>query len=64
MTIRTTDNITKKSVDLKLYNINPGLLMGQLLKDAEKISINKKIKEPHKVIEELKKTKLWPKESL
>ena len=61
--IKNKDPILK-SEHLKLYNINPGLLMGQLLKDAEKISINKKIKEPHKVIEELKKTKLWPKESL
>ena len=58
--IKNRDPILK-SDHLKLYNIHPGILMGQLLKEAEKISINKKIKDPHKIIEELKKTKLWPK---
>ena len=50
-----------KSDHLKLYNIKPGPLMGQLLKEAEKISINQKLLDPHKVIQELKKSSLWKK---
>ncbi len=51
-----------KSDHLKLSSIKPGMLMGTLLKEGEKISINKKIFDPHKVIELLKKTKFWPKD--
>ncbi|NGX27995.1 MAG: CCA-adding enzyme [Candidatus Anoxychlamydiales bacterium] len=50
-----------KSDHLKLCNVKPGILMGQLLKEGEKISINKKLTDPHKIIEELKKMKFWPK---
>ncbi|NGX34536.1 MAG: CCA-adding enzyme [Candidatus Anoxychlamydiales bacterium] len=58
--IKNNDPVVK-SDHLKLCNIKPGILMGQLLKEAEKISINKKILDPYKVIEELKKLKIWPK---
>ncbi|MBN2479026.1 MAG: CCA tRNA nucleotidyltransferase [Parachlamydiales bacterium] len=54
-------NPVLKSENLKLCNIEPGILMGSLLKEGEKISINKNLTDPYQVIEELKKTKLWPK---
>jgi len=60
--IKNNDPVVK-SDHLKLYNINPGILMGRLLKEAEKISINKKLLDPHKIIEELKKLKIWLKKN-
>lgn len=50
-----------KSSHLQLYNIKPGKLMGSLLKEAEKISVNGQITDVHKIIRTLKKTKIWPK---
>lgn len=58
--IKDNDPIVK-SDHLMLCGIKPGILMGQLLKEAEEISINKKLIDPNKVIEELKKSKIWPK---
>lgn len=48
------------SYDLKKAGIESGRIMGQLLKEGEKISIEKDIKEAEKVIEQLKLTDLWP----
>jgi len=56
-----TNNPVLKSEHLKLCDIKPGILMGQLLKEGMKISINKKLLDPHEIIKELKKTSLWPK---
>ena len=61
--IKNNDPVVK-SDHLKLCNIKPGILMGQLLKESIKISINKKLLDPQKVIEELKKLKIWPKNPL
>ncbi len=61
--IKNNDPVVK-SDHLKLFNIKPGILMGQLLKESIKISINKKLLDPHKVIKELKKLKIWPKNNL
>jgi len=58
--IKNKDPVVK-SDHLKLCGIQPGILMGKLLEEAEKISINQKLLDPHNVIEKLKKTKLWPK---
>ena len=60
--IKNNDPIVK-SDHLKLCNIKPGILMGQLLKEAIKISINKNLLDPNKIIDELKKLKIWPKKS-
>lgn len=57
--IKNNDPVVK-SDHLKLYNIKPGVLMGQLLKESIKISINQKLLDPHKVIHELKELKIWP----
>jgi len=58
--IKNNDPIVKAE-HLKMCHINPSKLMGQLLQEAEKISINQKILDPLKVIDELKKSPLWPK---
>ncbi len=58
--IKNKDPIVK-SEHLKLHNIKPDKLMGQLLKEAEKISVNQKKIDVHEIIEILKKTKYWPK---
>ena len=49
-----------KAAHLKELNIEDGKLMGELLKEAEKISINKNISDPSNVIKELKKSPIWP----
>jgi poly(A) polymerase len=54
-------NPVVKASHLISYEISPGPLMGQLLKEAEKISINEKIKDPETIIKMLKKLPLWPK---
>lgn len=48
------------SSDLKQAGIQPGKQMGALLKEAERISINKHIYEPAQVIDHLRQTSLWP----
>lgn len=40
--------------------IAPGKSMGQLLKEAERISINEKLENPQDVISKLKKSPYWP----
>lgn len=47
--------------DLENVGIMAGILMGKLLKEAEKIAIIEKIEDCATVIEKLKKTDLWPK---
>ncbi|MFA6119491.1 MAG: CCA tRNA nucleotidyltransferase [Parachlamydiales bacterium] len=58
--IKNNDPVLK-SDHLKMHHINPGIMMGKLLLEGEKISTNKKIFNPLEIIEELKKTNLWPK---
>lgn len=47
--------------DLEQEGISPGILMGKLLKEAEKIAILEKIEDCAAVIKTLKKSDLWPK---
>ena len=47
--------------DLEKENIPAGVLMGKLLKEAEKIAILEKIEDPAIVIGKLKTLDLWPK---
>lgn len=49
------------SADLKKEGIKPGVRMGALLKEAERISINEKIYDSESIILKLKKGPLWPK---
>jgi tRNA nucleotidyltransferase/poly(A) polymerase len=48
-----------KSIDLKNENIKEGPLMGKLLKEAEKNSIEEKIEDKETIISKLKKSSLW-----
>jgi poly(A) polymerase len=41
--------------------IQPGVLMGKLLKEAERIAINENLDEANEVLQRLKKHPLWPK---
>lgn len=52
-----------KAEDLIKQNIKPGILLGQLLKQGEKIAINENISDKKSLIEALKKTDLWPSDS-
>ncbi|MBN1914951.1 MAG: CCA tRNA nucleotidyltransferase [Parachlamydiales bacterium] len=45
---------------LQKLHILPGKIMGELLREAEKISIEKKLCDPEKVLILLQTTKLWP----
>ncbi len=47
------------SKHLKNAGILPGIQMGKLLQEAEKISINEDLNDPNLVIEKLKKSSLW-----
>ena len=47
------------SKDLIDLGIKPGVQMGDILKEAEKISINEKIDKKDKIIEKLKKLDIW-----
>lgn len=49
-----------KSKDLLEAGIAPGTIMGKLLREAEKISINEHLNDPKTVISKLKKGPLWP----
>lgn len=49
-----------KSDDLKNAGIEPGPLMGQLLQEAERISINEQIHEPTPILTRLKELPIWP----
>jgi poly(A) polymerase len=57
--IKNNDPIVKSS-DLIKLGIKPGPLMGKILKEAEKISINKKLLNPKEIIAILQKQKIWP----
>jgi hypothetical protein len=50
-----------KSNHLLEVGIQPGVTMGLLLKEADRISINEQFHEPAQVIEFLQKSPLWPK---
>lgn len=58
--IKNKDPIVKAE-HLMLHHIKAGKIMGQLLNEAEKISINQKILDVHNIIEILKKSEFWPK---
>ncbi len=58
--IKDKDPLIKAS-HLISEGIEPGPLMGKLLTQAEKISINDKIEDPKKIILLLKTSPLWPK---
>ena len=47
------------SEHLKKEGILPGIKMGKLLHEAEKISINEDLNNPNLVIEKLKKSDIW-----
>jgi poly(A) polymerase len=49
-----------KSDDLIKAGIKPGVQMGLLLKEADRIAINEQIDVPLPILERIKKTSLWP----
>lgn len=49
------------SAHLFSFGIKPGKVMGILLKEAERIAINQKIKDPQIVLHALQSSSLWPK---
>lgn len=57
--IRNKDPLVKSHHLLK-EGISPGITMGLLLKEGEKISINQGLQNPQEVIGKLKTTHLWP----
>lgn len=50
-----------RSEDLMKEGIKPGIKMGQLLKEAERISVNQGIENREDILQELKKNPLWKK---
>lgn len=48
------------SADLMNEGVKPGKIMGQLLHEAEEISINQRIDDKRKILELLKKSSHWP----
>ena len=54
-------NPVVKSNDLLAAGIKPGVAMGLLLKEADRIAINEQLHEPLPIIERLKELPLWPK---
>lgn len=50
-----------KSEELRKYGIGQGILMGELLKKGEEISINHNYSDVNLVIQKLKELPLWPK---
>lgn len=58
--IKTQDPVVKSN-DLMTQGIRPGVNMGKLLTEAERIAINEQIHEPAPIIERLKEMPLWPK---
>lgn len=45
---------------LREAGIHPGALMGDLMKEGEKIAINQDLHDPHVVLEKLIETSIWP----
>jgi poly(A) polymerase len=58
--IRKRDPVVK-SDQLLAEGIKPGVVMGQLLKEADRISINEQLHEPSLIIQRLKTLPIWPK---
>ncbi|MBX7066507.1 MAG: CCA tRNA nucleotidyltransferase [Parachlamydiales bacterium] len=54
-------NPVVKSNDLIAAGIKPGVTMGLLLKEADRIAINEQLYEPDPIIERLKELSIWPK---
>ncbi len=54
-------NPVVKSDDLLKAGIKPGVTMGILLKEADRIAINEQLHEPGPIIERLRKLAIWPK---
>ncbi len=54
-----SQNPVVRSEHLKQEGIQPGKKMGQLLKEAERISVNEKTEDPIQIISLLKKSPLW-----
>lgn len=52
-----------QAVHLKELGIQPGPLMGKLLKEAEKIAINEGLIEVEEIVHKLKNSSLWPKKT-
>jgi poly(A) polymerase len=50
-----------KSDDLKRAGVQPGVNMGLLLREADRIAINEQLHESGPIIERLKNSALWPK---
>lgn len=50
-----------KSDDLIEAGIKPGVTMGLLLREADRIAINEQLHEPAPIIERLKELSIWPK---
>ena len=48
------------SDDLRENDIQPGKVMGDLLREAEHLAIEKNINEPNQVIDLLRKSEIWP----
>lgn len=55
-----TQNPVVKSDDLMAAGIAPGVTMGRLLKEADRIAINEQIHTPGPIIERLKTLPIWP----
>lgn len=54
-------NPVVKSNDLLAAGIPPGVTMGLLLKEADRIAVNEQLHQPGPVIERLKELSIWPK---
>lgn len=48
-----------RSDDLKKEGIEPGVKMGQLLKEAERISVNESLENRDEILSKLKKSSIW-----
>lgn len=57
--IRKRDPVVKAD-DLIAAGLQPGVAMGLLLKEAEKIAIEERMQDPALIIQRLKKSPLWP----
>lgn len=55
-----TQNPVVKSNDLIAAGISPGVTMGRLLEEADRIAINEQIHTPAPIIERLKLLPIWP----
>ena len=57
--IHKHDPVVKSDTLLKA-GIQPGVTMGKLLKEADRIAINEQLDEPAQVVERLKRLPIWP----